>query len=100
MEIKKTQNNTELTMAIVGRLDTNAAPAMIADLDASLVEGITKFVLDMTDCDYVASSGLRAILGAQKKMNALQGEMVVKNVIGDVMEVFEMTGFADILTFE
>ena len=52
------------------------------------------------DCDYVASSGLRAILGAQKKMNSLQGTMVVKNVVSDVMEVFEMTGFADILTFE
>ena len=54
----------------------------------------------MKNCDYVASSGLRVILNAQKKMNALHGTMVVKNVINDVMEVFEMTGFADILTFE
>ena len=54
----------------------------------------------MEECDYVASSGLRAILVAQKKMNGLQGDMIVKHVISSVMEVFEMTGFADILTFE
>ena len=66
----------------------------------SLKEGVESFVLDMKNCDYVASSGLRVILNAQKKMNALHGTMVVKNVINDVMEVFEMTGFADILTFE
>ncbi len=99
MEITKTQNGNELTLEIIGRLDTNAAPKLIAEMDSLLVEGIERFVLDMKDCDYVASSGLRAILGAQKKMNALQGTMIVKNVIGDVMEVFEMTGFADILTF-
>lgn len=100
MEIKRTQNDTQLIMEISGRLDTNAAPKLIAEIDESLVEGVKSFVLNMADCDYVASSGLRAILGAQKKMNALQGTMVVKNVVSDVMEVFEMTGFADILTFE
>ncbi|MBE5947010.1 MAG: STAS domain-containing protein [Lachnospiraceae bacterium] len=100
MEITKTQNGTELVMAINGRLDTNAAPKLIAELDQVLVDGVEKFVLDMEGCDYVASSGLRAILGAQKKMNSLQGTMIVKNVVSDVMEVFEMTGFADILNFE
>ncbi len=100
MEIKKTQNDSELVMELSGRLDTNAAPKLIADIDESLVEGVKSFVLNMADCDYVASSGLRAILGAQKKMNSLQGTMVVKNVVSDVMEVFEMTGFADILNFE
>ena len=100
MEINKTQIGTELVMAINGRLDTNAAPKLIAEIDASLVDGVEKFVLDMDECDYVASSGLRAILGAQKKMNLLQGTMIVKNVVSDVMEVFEMTGFADILNFE
>lgn len=100
MEIKKTQNDSELTMVISGRLDTNAAPKLIAEIDESLVEGVKTFTFDMSDCDYVASSGLRAILGAQKKMNSLQGTMVVKNVVSDVMEVFEMTGFADILNFE
>ncbi|MDO5127436.1 MAG: STAS domain-containing protein [Eubacteriales bacterium] len=94
------QDGTGLTMEINGRLDTNAAPKLIEEINDSLVDGIESFVLDMKNCDYVASSGLRAILNAQKKMNALHGTMVVKNVINDVMEVFEMTGFADILTFE
>lgn len=100
MEINKMREGTELIMKINGRLDTNAAPALINEINENLEEGVSNFVLDMENCDYVASSGLRAILNAQKKMNALQGTMVVKNVINDVMEVFEMTGFADILTFE
>lgn len=100
MEITKKEQGNELVMAISGRLDTNSAPALIEAIDESLEEGVERFVLDMEECDYVASSGLRAILGAQKKMNSLHGTMIVKNVIGDVMEVFEMTGFADILTFE
>ncbi len=98
MEIKKTTNGNEVVMQLSGRLDTNAAPELIREIEATLVDGVTSFVLDMEDCDYVASSGLRAILMAQKKMNGLQGSMVVKNVISNVMEVFEMTGFADILT--
>ncbi len=100
MEITKKEQDNELVMSISGRLDTNSAPALIKAIEESLVDGVERFVLDMEECDYVASSGLRAILGAQKKMNSLHGTMVVKNVIGDVMEVFEMTGFADILTFE
>lgn len=100
MEVIKTQNGTELTMKLIGRLDTNASPAVKDEMDTALDEGVESFILDLEECDYVASSGLRAILSAQKKMNALQGTMVVKNVISDVMEVFEMTGFSDILTFE
>lgn len=99
MELKKEQNENELMVSVSGRLDTNAAPVMMKELEELLVEPVKEFVLDMAACDYVASSGLRAILWAQKKMNGLGGTMVVKNVIGDVMEVFEMTGFADILTF-
>lgn len=99
MEIKKNQNGTEVTMEIAGRLDTNAAVDFGKVIDETLVEGITAFTLDMADCVYVASSGLRVILNAQKKMNSLQGTMVLKNVVSDVMEVFEMTGFSDILTF-
>lgn len=100
MELKKEQDGNKLMVSVNGRLDTNAAPIMMKELEEWLVEPVNEFVLDMDACDYVASSGLRAILWAQKKMNALGGTMVVKNVIGDVMEVFEMTGFADILTFE
>ena len=100
MEIRKMQEGKGLIMEINGRLDTNAAPKLLEEINESLKEGVESFVLDMKNCDYVASSGLRVILNAQKKMNALHGTMVVKNVINDVMEVFEMTGFADILTFE
>lgn len=100
MEIRKMQEGKGFIMEIDGRLDTNAAPKLLEEINESLKEGVESFVLDMKNCDYVASSGLRVILNAQKKMNALHGTMVVKNVINDVMEVFEMTGFADILTFE
>lgn len=100
MEILKVEEDNKITMSISGRLDTNAAPALTEAVEDALVDGVEVFVLDMAECDYVASSGLRVILGAQKKMNSIHGTMIVKNVIGDVMEVFEMTGFADILTFE
>lgn len=100
MEILTEKNGTDALMTLKGRLDTNAAPEMTKAVEELLAADIEKFVLDMADCDYVASSGLRVILNAQKKMNALGGSMIVKNVVGDVMEVFEMTGFADILVFE
>lgn len=100
MKITNSKNGSELTVVVSGRLDTNAAPMLMEELENLLEDEVKNLVLDMGDCDYVASSGLRAILWAQKKMNSLSGTMVVKNVIGDVMEVFEMTGFADILTFE
>ena len=100
MEIIKNKDKNKLVMAIVGRLDTNAANMLMKELEEAITSDVKSFELDMADCDYVASSGLRAILWAQKRMNALAGTIVVKNVIGDVMEVFEMTGFADILSFE
>lgn len=100
MEITKNKDNNKLVMAIIGRLDTNAANILMKEIEESITSDIKYFELDMADCDYVASSGLRAILWAQKRMNALAGTMIVKNVVGDVMEVFEMTGFADILSFE
>lgn len=100
MELKKEQDGSKLMVGVSGRLDTNAAPVMMKELEELLVEPVKEFILDMDACDYVASSGLRAILWAQKKMNSLGGSMTVKNVIGDVMEVFEMTGFADILNIE
>ena len=100
MEISTMEQGNELVISLKGRLDTNAAPSLGEAIDEHIVDGVERFVLDMAECDYVASSGLRVILGAQKKMNSLHGTMVVKNVIGDVMDVFEMVGFSDILTFE
>lgn len=100
MEIKKTVEGDKVTVAIDGRLDTNAATDFAKEMDEIIGVDVKHLVLNMIDCGYVASSGLRVILNAQKKMNANQGTMVLTNVNGDVMEVFDMTGFSDILTFE
>lgn len=100
MEIMIKQNGNSLDVGIDGRLDTNAAPELMKKLEEILAAPVEELILNMENCDYVASSGLRAILMAQKKMNGLGGSMLVRNVVDDVMEVFEMTGFADILEFE
>ena len=96
IEIKKNQKET--IIEIVGRLDTITAPA----LDKTIQEDIgdTKnLVLDVKGMEYISSAGLRVLLGAQKKMQKI-GSMKVINVCAEVMEVFEMTGFADILVIE
>ncbi|MGN0597123.1 MAG: STAS domain-containing protein [Ruminiclostridium sp.] len=98
MNIIKNTENDKLTIAIEGRLDTNTAPQLETELKQSL-EGTASLVLDFTKLDYVSSAGLRVILAAQKQMNK-QGSMVITNVKPTVMEVFEITGFADILTIE
>lgn len=85
-------------MALEGRLDTTTAPELEAEMKASL-EGVTALILDMKDLAYLSSAGLRVILAAQKQMNK-QGGMVVRNVNETIMEVFEVTGFTDILTIE
>ncbi|MBQ0136362.1 MAG: STAS domain-containing protein [Oscillospiraceae bacterium] len=96
MDIKKTFEGEALTVALVGRLDTTTAP----DFEAALeLDGIKNLVLDFENLEYISSAGLRVILAAQKKMSA-QGEMVVKNVNDAIKEVFEITGFVDILTIE
>jgi anti-sigma B factor antagonist len=98
MTIEKNLNGTELTVAIVGRLDTATAPDMEEVLKESF-EGITKLILDFEGLEYLSSAGLRVILQAQKTMNK-QGEMVVRNVNETVTEIFEVTGFYDILNIE
>lgn len=98
MNITKSAENDKVTIAITGRLDTNTAPQLEAELKQSL-EGTNKLVLDFTKLEYVSSAGLRVILAAQKQMNK-QGSMVITNVKPTVMEVFEITGFVDILTIE
>lgn len=99
MEVKVTKNEAQVTISVSGRIDTTTALTLGEEFNKNLTEDVKDFVLDLADCDYIASSGLRVILQAQKTMNSRQGSMVVKNVIGDVMEVFDMTGFSDILTF-
>ena len=98
MTIEKNLNGTELTVAVVGRLDTSTAPDMEEVLKESF-EGITKLILDFEGLEYLSSAGLRVILQAQKTMNK-QGEMVVRNVNETVTEIFEVTGFYDILNIE
>lgn len=98
MTINKIVNGTELTLEVAGRLDTVTAPELEAVLKAS-VNGITKLIFDFASLEYVSSAGLRVLLSAQKAMNK-QGIMVIRNVCETVMEVFEITGFSDILTIE
>ncbi|MBP5312214.1 MAG: STAS domain-containing protein [Clostridia bacterium] len=98
MKITKEQSGTALTVAVNGRIDTTTAPELETVLGESL-GGVEKLVLDFKELDYISSAGLRVLLSTQKKMNK-QGEMIVKNVSESVNEVFEITGFSDILTIE
>ena len=98
MTIEKNLNGTELTVTIVGRLDTTTAPDLEASLKESF-EGVTKLILDFAELEYLSSAGLRVLLAAQKTMNK-QGEMIIKNVNETINEIFEVTGFIDILTIE
>ena len=96
IEIKK--NDQETIIEIVGRLDTITAPALDKTINEDI--GDTKnLVLDVKGMEYISSAGLRVLLAAQKKMQKI-GSMKVVNVCEEVMEVFEMTGFADILVIE
>ena len=98
MEIQKERQDNKLTVALAGRLDTTTAPELEAALAESL-EGVEELSLDFKDLEYISSAGLRILLSTQKKMSR-QGEMKLTNVGETVMEVLEVTGFADILTIE
>ena len=98
MTIEKNLNGTELTVTIVGRLDTTTAPDLEASLKESF-EGVTKLILDFAELEYLSSAGLRVLLATQKVMNK-QGEMIIRNVNETINEIFEVTGFIDILTIE
>ena len=96
IEIKK--NAEETIIELVGRLDTITAPALDKTINEDIA-GTKNLVLDVKELEYISSAGLRVLLGAQKKMQKI-GSMKVINVREEVMEVFEMTGFADILVIE
>ena len=98
MTIEKNLNANELTVILSGRLDTTTAPVLESELKAS-VAGVEKLVLDFAALDYLSSAGLRVLLATQKIMNK-QGSMVVTNVNETIMEIFEVTGFSDILTIQ
>lgn len=98
MTVNKVLNGSELTVSVIGRLDTATSPQLEAELKESL-SGTEKLVLDFAELEYLSSAGLRVILSAQKTMNK-QGSMVVKNINETIAEIFEVTGFCDILTIE
>ena len=98
MTIEKTINGTTTVLNIIGRLDTTTAPELEATIDACTA-GVQELVLDCAALEYVSSAGLRVILKAQKLMSA-QGSMKLVHVNETIMEVFDITGFADILTIE
>ena len=97
MNITTTANGQELTIALEGRLDTTSAPELEKELGAKL-DGVDSLTLEFEKLRYLSSAGLRVLLAAQKKMNAQKGSMVIKHVNEMIMEVFEVTGFLDILT--
>ena len=96
MEIVKNLNGTALNIALTGRLDTTTAPALEAELNTVLTN-VTELAFDFAQLEYISSAGLRVLLATQKIMNK-QGKMTVRNVSSDIKEVFEITGFSDILT--
>lgn len=98
MKINKIEERTELTISLEGRLDTVTSPLLEAELKASL-ENKEKLTIDFSGVEYISSAGLRVLLSAQKTMNR-QGSMTIKNVNEAVMEVFEITGFCDVLNIE
>lgn len=98
MTIEKKLSTESVTLKISGRLDTQTAPELEKEIDAT-IPGIKELILDMVDLEYVSSAGLRVILKAQKAMNA-QGTMKLTGVNESIMEVFDITGFLDILTIQ
>ena len=98
MNITKNQNGNALTVEVEGRLDTATAPELEKVLKDSL-GGVTELTLNFERLAYISSAGLRVLLSAQKQMNS-QGAMKVTNVNELVQEVFDVTGFSDILTIE
>ena len=98
MTVKIERNDTELTIYLDGRLDTITAPGFEEQLEPAL-DGVTKLILDFEKLEYISSAGLRVLVTAMQIMEE-QGEMILRNVCTDVMDVFEVTGFIDELTIE
>ena len=98
MTIEKTTENEKVTLTVSGRLDTTTAPELEAALD-EVLENTKELIFNLENLEYISSAGLRVILKAQKAMNA-QGSMKLTGVNDSIMEVFDITGFLDILTIE
>ena len=98
MTISQNKEGSKLTITLDGRLDTTTAPELETELKTAL-DGVTELVFDIKDLAYISSAGLRVLLSAQKVMNK-QGSMVIRGASEEVMEIFDVTGFVDILTIE
>lgn len=98
MNVELNKQNDLLTVTLKGRLDTNTSPAL-EDIITNLDKDIKDLVINIKDLEYISSAGLRVLLAAQKKMNKI-GSMKVINVCDSIMEIFEITGFIDILVIE
>jgi len=98
LKIEKNKNDAELTIALEGRLDTNTSPQLEKELKDE-IDGVASLTFDFKGLEYISSAGLRVLLSAQKIMNK-QGSMKITNVNSEIMEIFEVTGFSDILDIE
>ncbi|MBE5905551.1 MAG: STAS domain-containing protein [Lachnospiraceae bacterium] len=96
MNIEKKSEGTKLTVGLIGRLDTTTAPQLEEEVKEA-IDGVEELVFDIAKLEYISSAGLRVLLSAQKIMNR-QGKMTVCNASEEVLEIFEVTGFSDILT--
>ena len=96
MTINKKLDGSTLTIALEGRLDTTTSPQLESELQDAL-GGVTELIFDLEKLEYISSAGLRVLLSSQKIMNK-QGEMFIENVCPEIMEIFDVTGFVDILT--
>lgn len=99
MEIVKKQEGTPYVFALVGRLDTNTSPQLEEFASGLVDKGFVDLVVDMAQCEFVSSAGLRVIVAMQKRAT-VKGSLVFRNVVPEVMDVFTMTGFDKILTIE
>ena len=98
MNIEQKKNGSALTLALEGRLDTTTAPQLEAELK-TVLSGVSELIFDLEKLEYISSAGLRVLLSAQKTMNK-QGAMKVTHANEMILEIFEVTGFSDILTIE
>lgn len=98
LNITKNKEGNDLTLKLEGRLDTTTAPQLETEVKEN-IDGVENLAFDFTDLQYISSAGLRVLLASQKIMNK-QGSMAVKNCSAEILEIFEVTGFADILTIE
>ena len=98
MTITKNLDGTKLTIALEGRLDTTTSPQLEAEMHPA-IDDATELTFDLEKLAYISSAGLRVLLSAQKIMNK-QGKMTIKNVCPEIMDIFDVTGFVDILNIE